>query len=161
MDQHNQNIDKLLSGYNEHIKIGSRTWTMLAVLSIYTISEATTCQNLNTKVPFLDISLDKDWFTITILGIMAALIIRWIEAQSRAMRTRMEIVAPLLKKIDCSHGQSVSAKDLWDARVFPGTTAVWSAPNLIIRQPKCKGTKALKNTYFLFLKTTSILVHLG
>jgi hypothetical protein len=156
---HHHLIDKLLSGYNEHVKIASRAWIALALLSIYSIAISTLTHSQNPKLPFVNIDLPEKWFSLISLGLLAALINRWVEAQSRSIRTRNQLVEPLLQR-GTQTVPDFTSKDVWDARVYIGTTTVWSAPASIIRSKHTK-ISALGVPYLIFLKIVTISIHFG
>jgi len=159
-NQNNETIDKLLSGYVEQVKLGSRTWITLAVISIYSISISTSTISDDPKLPIIDISFSMEWFSLIVTGLMVALISRWLEAQSRASHTRRDLAEPLLIMTEEESDAGVSPKELWDARVIPSTLTVWSAPAHFARSSN-GFIRWLSIPYLFFLKLCSISIHFG
>lgn len=155
-----QVIDKLLSGYVEQIKLGSKTWISVAILSIFAISLSSIANDGNLKLPFLELSLTKEWSILIAIGLIAALVTRWVEAQCRALKTRSDIIQPILIELEKAQNKGKSATELWDARVFPGTATVWSAPASFVHS-KYKIVRSLCLPYLIFLKIMSTIVHSG
>jgi len=155
-----QVIDKLLCGYVEQIKVGSKTWISIAILSVYAMSMSSITKETNVSLPFFNVSLSKELSIVIVVGLIAALVTRWVEAQSRAIKTRRDLVEPILKELEKIPNKVISPKELWDARVFPGTATVWSAPASFV-QSKHKIVKFLCVRYFILLKIISLSVHFG
>jgi len=153
--------DDLLSKYAEShaslIKQATRTWTTLAVLSIYCLAVYIS-DHPHATLPLVDATLQGNCFAIIALGLLAALLTHWQEALNRANHLRQGRVQARIEAFKQS--ETADAREAWDAMVYPSTQAVWAIASAFARSPNCI-LRWIAMPYFVFLKVMSFLVHVG
>jgi len=151
-------LKEIAPHYNELVKMALRTWVTLAILSVYSIGAiliTSPCDN-GIKLPFVEIQLERNWFSLIALGFITALLTHWVELINRATSLRKNIVQTRLNKESSEDGEP-SPTDLWDALVVPGSAAIWSAPASLVREKPW--IRKLSSPYLIILKLASAIVH--
>ncbi len=116
-------LEQLLEGSNRHITTAYRAWVTLALVSIYALAARPTGAEEDVALPLMkEVKLPYAGFALITACLLLALIVRWIEAQSRYQKTR--------ETVDGLHALFVTkrqeAKDHWDSRVVLGSSTTWA-----------------------------------
>lgn len=152
----------LLQWRVEQIKLSSKTWISLAIMSIYTIASLSEGQAGKLELPFIKVSLPKDYFILISSGFIAAFSVRWLEAENRSINLFQKIIKGFYCSFEFSTIKNTNfrTQDLIDYLCIPNTTAVWSGP-AALADSKNSRLRLLSLPYLIFLKALSTLIHFG
>jgi len=157
MDKPDDLLSKYAESHASHVKQATRTWTTLAVVSVYCIAVGISDEP-DATLPLVKATLPKDQFAIIAMGLLAALVTHWQEVLNRANNLRQGLVQSRIETLKKSG--TVDADQAWDAMVTASTQAVWGITSAFARSPN-RILRWIAMPYFIFLKLMSFAVHVG
>ena len=157
MDKPDDLLSKYAESHDSLVKQATRTWTTLAVLSIYCLSVGIS-DDPDATLPLVKATLPKHHFATIAMGLLAALLTHWQEVLSRANHLRQGIVQRRIESL--KESGTDDPKEAWDALVTPSTQAVWGISSAFATSP-CYILRWIAMPYFVFLKLISFVVHAG
>jgi hypothetical protein len=137
--------------------------------NIGAIEEVKSPENLNdkknldkimrVKIPIIDIEVPIEYVIVILIGIITALIIKWMEAYHRLMSFRENVIELLLpSKTIKLKNSDLNARSIFDGLVYSNTLSAWGAPFYL---SNLKIIKFAMPLYFFLLKLGTIVVHFG
>lgn len=154
-------LSTILHWRSEQIRLASRSWISLALVSIYVIG-AVLGQKNELKLPFIDIEFPKDYFILVMTGFIAAFSTRWLEIENRQIILFKKVIEKFYLDSEnfFINGTFFNTKELIDSFTITNTSAVWSSPAQLL-ESKCTFIRYLALPLLFLLKMVSVLIHFG